>query len=91
MKESDMNKPTKTNLERFDAMTDDMIDTSEIPPLAEEFFTAAKWRMPKPKVKVTVEVEPEVVEWFKSQGDNYKRDLAAALRIYAQAHQAFKR
>ena len=91
MKESDMNKPTKTNLERFDAISDDMIDTSEIPPLTEEFFAAAKWRMPKPKVKVTVEVEPEVMEWFKSQGENYQRDLAAALRIYAQAHQAFKK
>lgn len=85
-----MNRPTKTNLERFDAMTDDMIDTSEIPLLTEEFFATAKWRMPKPKVKVTVEVEPEVVEWFKAQGENYQRYLAAALRIYAQAHQAFK-
>jgi uncharacterized protein (DUF4415 family) len=86
-----MKKPTKTNLERFDAMTDEMIDTSEIPPLTEDFFATAKWRMPKPKVKVTVEVESEVVEWFKSQGENYQRDLAAALRIYAQAHQAFKK
>ena len=86
-----MSKPTKTNLERFDAMTDEMIDTSETPPLTEEFFATAKWRMPKQKVKVTVEVEPEIVEWFKSQGENYQRDLAAALRIYAQAHQAFKK
>jgi len=86
-----MNKPTKTNLERFDAMTDEMIDTSDIPPLTEEFFAAANWRMPKPKVKVTVEVEPEVVEWFRAQGENYQRYLAAALRIYARAHQAFKK
>jgi len=68
-------------------MTDDMIDTSDIPPLTEKFFTTARWRMPKPKVKVTVEVEPEVVDWFKAQGDDYERYLAAALRIYAQAHQ----
>jgi len=86
-----MNKPTKTNLERFDAMTDEMIDTSDIPPLTEEFFATAKWRMPKPRVKVTVEVEPEVMEWFKAQGENYQRYLSAALRIYAQAHQAFKK
>jgi len=91
MKQSDMNKPTKTNLERFDAMTDDMIDTSEVPPLTEEFFAAAKWRAPKPTVKITVEVEPEVMEWFKAQGENYQRYLAAALRIYAQAHQVFKK
>jgi len=42
-----------TNLERFDAMTDEMIDTSDIPSLTQEFFATAKWRMPKPKVKVT--------------------------------------
>ena len=41
-----MNKPTKTNLERFDVMTDDMIDTSEIPSLGDAFFAGAKWRMP---------------------------------------------
>jgi uncharacterized protein (DUF4415 family) len=81
-----MNKNTKTNLDRFDAMTDDMIDTSDIPPLTEEFFASANWRMPKNKVKVTVEIEPEVARWFKAQGENYQEFLAAALRIYAQAH-----
>ncbi len=87
MKKNNMKKPTKTDLELFDAMSDDMIDTSDIPPLTEEFFSTAKWRMPKQKVKVTVEVEPDVLEWFKARGDNYDRCLAAALRIYAQAHQ----
>ncbi|MBN2392588.1 MAG: BrnA antitoxin family protein, partial [Anaerolineae bacterium] len=50
-------------------MTNDMIDTSDIPPLEEGFFATAQWRMPQPKVQVTVEVEPEVLEWFKAQGD----------------------
>jgi uncharacterized protein (DUF4415 family) len=27
------------------------------------------------------------MEWFKAQGENYERYLAAALRIYAEAHQ----
>ena len=82
-----MNKPTKTNIERLDAITDDKIDTSDIPPLTEEFFATARWRMPEPTEKVTVEVESEVIEWFRAQGDDYERYLAAALRIYAQAHQ----
>ena len=91
MSAKNMSKPTKTNLERFDAMTDDMIDTSEVPPLTEEFFATAKWRMPGPKVKITVEVEPEVAEWFKAQGADYERYLAAALRVYAHAHQVPRR
>ena len=86
MSAKDMNKNTKTNLDRFDAMTDDMIDTSDIPPLTEEFFASAKWRMPKNKVKVAVEIEPEVAQWFEAQGERNQEFLAAALRIYAQAH-----
>ncbi len=82
-----MNQPTATNLEQLDAMTDEMIDTSDIPPLGEDFFATAHWRMPQPKVKVTVEVEPEIWEWFKAHGDHYQRYMAAALRIYALSHQ----
>jgi uncharacterized protein (DUF4415 family) len=81
-----MNKNSKTNLDRFDAMTDEMIDTSDIPALTEEFFASAKWRMPKDKVRVTVEVEPEIAQWFKAQGESYQRTLADALRTYAQEH-----
>ncbi|OQY56993.1 MAG: hypothetical protein B6245_17655 [Desulfobacteraceae bacterium 4572_88] len=88
MNENNTNKPTKTNLEFLDTMTDDMIDTSDIPPLTEKFFSTAKWRMPKNKVKVTVEVESEVLEWFKAQGDNNENYLTAALHIYAQAHRS---
>lgn len=90
MNASNMNKPTKTNLEYLDKMTDDMIDTSDIPILTEKFFANAQWRVPKLKVKITVEVEPEVLEWFRTQGDNCERYLSAALRIYAQAHQVLK-
>jgi uncharacterized protein (DUF4415 family) len=42
--------------------------------------------LPKNKVKVTVEIEPEVARWFEAQGERYEEFLAAALRIYAQAH-----
>ena len=86
MSVKNMNKHTKTNLDRFDALTDDMIDTSDIPPLTDDFFASAKWRMPKDKVTVTVEIEPEVAQWFKSQGKHYQEFLTAALRIYAEAH-----
>jgi uncharacterized protein (DUF4415 family) len=87
MNENNTNKHAVTNLEELDALTDEMIDTSDIPPLTEEFFAKAEWRMPQPKVQVTVEIEPEILEWFKAQGDNYQQSLAAALRIYALAHQ----
>jgi uncharacterized protein (DUF4415 family) len=86
MNGKDSNTITKTNLEHIDKMSDDMIDTSEISPLTDDFFATAKWRMPRSKVKVTVEIEPEVLEWFKSRGSDWKHQLTAAVRIYAHAH-----
>ena len=81
-----MNKPSETDWARIDAMTDEMIDTSDIPPLSEKFFAKATWRMPRPPVAITVRVETEVLEWFKAQGEDYARLMTAALRIYAEAH-----
>ena len=88
MKDNDTSESSGTDLARFDAMTDDVIDTSEIPPLSDEFFEIATWRMPKQKIEVVIEVESDVLAWFKEQGDDYQQRLAAALRLYAEAHRS---
>lgn len=72
----------------IDALTDEEIDTSEIPSLTEDFFKRAKVRMPTSKVSVTVQINPEVLAWFKAQGEDYEQRMQAALRIYAEAHKA---
>jgi uncharacterized protein (DUF4415 family) len=81
-----MSRNSKTNLDRFDALTDEMIDTSDVPPLTDKFFASAKWRMPSSRVKVVVELEPDVARWYKAQGERYQEFLAAALRTYAEEH-----
>lgn len=86
MSEKPMNKHSGTDWARIDAMTDDEIDTSDIPPLTDTFFRRAKVRMPKQAVPVTVQVDVDVLDWFKAQGEDYERRMNAALRIYAEAH-----
>jgi uncharacterized protein (DUF4415 family) len=81
-----MNKNSGTDWARVDAMTDDEIDTSDIPPLTDAFFKRAKVRMPKHAVTMTVQVDADVLDWFKAQGEDYERRVNAALRIYAEAH-----
>lgn len=88
MSDTAMNKPSETDWTRIDAMTDDQIDTSDIPPLAEDFFKRANMRMPNGRVAVTVQVDPDVLAWFKAQGEGYEKRMNAALRIYAEAHKA---
>jgi uncharacterized protein (DUF4415 family) len=65
-------------------MTDDDIDTSDIPPLTDDFFSQAKLRMPKPpQTTVAVPVDAETLAWFRSKGEASEQHMAAALKIYA--------
>ena len=68
-----------------DGLTDNDIDHSELRPLDEVFFRRAKWRLPQP-VAVTVHIEPDLLEWFQAQDDDYEQRMIAGLRIYAEAH-----
>lgn len=81
-----MNKPLESDWARIDTLTDAEIDTSDIPPLTAEFFARAKVRPPDHFVTVTMQIDAEVFEWFKAQGEDYKERINAALRIYAEAH-----
>ncbi|MCL6540233.1 MAG: BrnA antitoxin family protein [Roseiflexus sp.] len=83
-------RPT-TDWARIDAMTDDEIDTPDIPPLTEEFFKRATVRLPRHAVTVTIQVDPDVLAWFKAQGEDYEQRMQAALRIYAEAHKDLQR
>ena len=67
-------------------MTDEEIDTSDIPPLDETFFAGARLRMPGRKVSVTLDVDADVLAWFKEQGEDFQNRINAALKIYAEAH-----
>jgi uncharacterized protein (DUF4415 family) len=67
-------------------MTDEEIDTSDIPPLDETFFANARLRMPEQKVSITLDVDAGVLEWFKAQGEDFQNRINAALKIYAEAH-----
>jgi uncharacterized protein (DUF4415 family) len=84
-----MNNTSRTDWARIDAMSDEDIDTSDIPPLSEEFFSKAQLRMPKSSVKVSIQVDPETFAWFQAQGESAEQQMAVALKIYAEAHKAY--
>lgn len=86
MNKGDTSDISKTNWERVDSLTDEEIDTSDIPPLDDHFFRKARWRRPLPERTVAVQVDGETLAWFQSQGEECEERMAAALRIYAEAH-----
>ena len=85
-----MNNISKTDWARIDAMSDEDIDTSDIPPLTEEFFAKAQLRMPESEVTVTLLIDAETFAWFQTQGENAPQQMAIALKIYAEAHKAYQ-
>jgi uncharacterized protein (DUF4415 family) len=66
----------------LNAMPDEAIDYSDIPPLTEEFWQNAV-RNPyyKPtKTATTVRVDTDVLLWLKSKGKGYQAQMNAILR-----------
>lgn len=91
MSENSLKNTSQTNWAKLETMTDEEIDTSDIPPLGEKFFANARLRMPRGKVAVTVSVEKEVVDWYQAQGEESRALMSAALKIYAEAHREIRR
>jgi uncharacterized protein (DUF4415 family) len=85
MSESSMNRQSETDWKRVEEMKDEEIDTSDIPPLDDSFFAKAKLRMPK-RVSVTMRVDADLLDWFKSQGGEYESLINSALRSYVEDH-----
>ena len=77
-----------TDWERLERMTDDEIDTSDIPPLEPEFWENAVLQIPQKKQPVTIRLDADVLTWFKSQGKGYQTRINAVLRTYMEAHQS---
>lgn len=87
MNENVMSNTSRTNWDKIDAMSDEDIDTSDIPPLTDEFFSKAKLRMPSSSssISVAIQIDPETLAWFQSKGEEAEQHMTAALQIYAAA------
>ncbi len=71
-------------------MSDEEIDTSDLPELTPEMFAKAVVKSgltPKDnKAQVTIRVDQDVLTWFKSQGQGYQTRINALLRAYMEAN-----
>jgi uncharacterized protein (DUF4415 family) len=78
-------------LQRLDAMMDEDIDYSAIPPLTPEMFAKAIVRKDLKhvthKAQITLRVDAEILEWFKRQGKGYQTQINAILKAYKEAHE----
>ncbi|MCC6299373.1 MAG: BrnA antitoxin family protein [Anaerolineales bacterium] len=95
MKNPSTSNKSQTNWKRLDSMTDDDIDTSDIPPITPEMFARAvvkrglKGR--DSKAQLTIRVDKDVLNWFKARGRGYQTQINALLRAYMEASKSARR
>jgi len=90
MNDKTTSSKSETDWERLDAMTDKDIDLSDCPEVTPEQFTRAIVReglsLNRNKNQVTLRIDPDILEWFKSQGDGYQNQINKLLRAYMEAN-----
>lgn len=79
----------KTDWARFDAMTDEEVEASiandpDWAELRDIDWADAVLVMPVKKRAISIRVDEDVLNFFKSQGEGYQRRMNAVLRSYMQ-------
>lgn len=71
-------------------MKDEDIDFSDLPEIPPEKFAQAlvrKGLQPTArKSQITLRIDADVLEWFRSRGSGYQSQMNAILRAYKEAH-----
>ena len=73
---------SKTRLSEIESLSEDAIDTSEIPELDDDFWENANRIVPENYLQI----EPEILEWFKEQGQDFHTRINTVLRAYMETH-----
>jgi uncharacterized protein (DUF4415 family) len=80
-------RPTRgrADIARLRVMTDAEIERTSPPELAdlpEDFWDDAELVLPVPKQAISLRVDEDVLEWFRSLGPRYQTRMNAVLRSY---------
>jgi uncharacterized protein (DUF4415 family) len=76
----------KAELAALETMSDEDIDTSDIPEVT-DWRDAIRGRFYRPvKKAISLRVDADVLAWFRSLGDKYQSRMNEALREYMRRH-----
>ena len=82
---------SKTDHARLETMTAAEINFADASKVTPEAFARAIVRrggvqVKANKIPLTLRVDPEVLEWFKSRGPGYQTEMGTLLRAYMEEH-----
>lgn len=81
----------KDELAALDALKDEDIDYSDIPPVR-DWTGAVRGRLFRPvKEQVTLRIDADVIAWFRQNEERYQTAINAALREHVERQRQAKR
>ncbi len=86
MSKHDTGERSRTNWDDVDKLGDSDLVDAESPELDETFWQEAVF-VPEPKHQITLRIDADVLEFFRTQGPGYQRRMNAVLRRYMEAQQ----
>ena len=78
---------SEKRLKELQNIPDSAIDTSDIPELDDNFWKNAKMVQPINKKAISIRIDDDVLDWFKSQGKGYQSLINTVLRSYVNHQQ----
>ena len=89
MSKKSISRKSRTDFNRIDKLEDKDIDFSDSPEITPEMFATTIVRkglkLVPQKSQITLRMDTDVLEWFKTQGKGYQTRMNALLRAYMQA------
>ncbi len=74
---------------KMDAISEQQIDYTDIPEISDQWFLQAarakEMKIPT-KNQISLRVDADILEFFKSHGSRYQTRINAVLRAYVEAH-----
>ena len=81
-----MSLSREQRLRKLDDIKDKEIDYSDIPESDDTFWANAVIEYPEKKKPVTLRLDADVLDWFRSLGKGYQTRINSVLRSFYEAH-----
>lgn len=79
---------SQKRLSEIEKIRDEDIDFSDIPELDDAWFERAKLVKPNSKKSVSLRLDSDVLDWYRSQSRDYQSRINAILRAYMNKKKA---
>jgi uncharacterized protein (DUF4415 family) len=80
-----MKTASSSDWEKVKNLKEENIDTSDAPEWDDSMFANAKIQLPEQKKTISIRLDSDLIDWYKSQGKGYQTRMAAVLSMYKNA------